>query len=118
MTKEGLRFASVLIATTVLFFGGGNPNVKISEDKIPQSNPNQVHIIPVPCEQPMPWNPSFKKAGQSENIEIVLVSLKGATPTENPIGSECWIVEPNEPTSDAILIPLTPLPSQLPSSQS
>jgi hypothetical protein len=55
-------------------------------------NIEQQHLIPVPCEHPLPWEPGYKSDTKESGIVIELASVKKPEPTRDPNPAECWTI--------------------------
>lgn len=84
-----LRFATAVTGAVFLLSGLGNVTEKTS------SQPSE-YLIPVPCTEPLPWDPNYKENNQSQIGEIELASIMLPKPTPNRNRDECWkIVKDN-----------------------
>ena len=81
--KRAVRAIALGVGTAVLLSG--------AVIRTEGTTPIKAQLVPVPCTEPMPWDPPLIKNNQSGSIEIELASVK-SSPTEVPIKPECWTV--------------------------
>lgn len=89
---QNLRRATKVVALGIgaaLFISGASVTVE-------GASPANEQVIPVPCTEPMPWDPSTTSNSKSGSIEIQLASINLPEPQKAPAKSECWIVTPGK----------------------
>lgn len=57
-----------------------------------KDQPSEHLIGPVPCTEPMPWEPNYNGGDQEAGKSVMLASIKRPEPTPDRNQPECWII--------------------------